>query len=154
MQKKKILYQIKLLETLIIRTFTQDIEKIHLTSLPCSLTPTQIQIIEYILDHKSDAIYQRDLEEVLNLRRATVSGVLQTMEKNGLLERVTHDSDARAKKIILNKKSKELFSQSEKKMEEIENVMLQNISREELDIFSKVLLIMKENLIQKNKTSK
>ena len=142
MQKKKILYQIKVLETLIIRTFAKDIETIHLTPLSCSLTPTQVQIIEYILDHESDAIYQRDLEEVLNLRRATVSGVLQTMEKNGLLERVTHDSDARAKRIILNKKSKELFCQSEKRIEEIENVMLQNISREELDTFSKVLLVM------------
>ena len=38
-------------------------------------------IIEYILDTDNKEVNQNELENVLKLRRATVSGVLQTMEK-------------------------------------------------------------------------
>ena len=43
-----------------------------------------VKIIAYIFN-KEGAIYQRDLEKDLNLRRATLSGILNTMEKNNLL---------------------------------------------------------------------
>ena len=48
----------------------------------------QMQIIKYILKHDGKTIYQRDLEEVFNLRRATISGILKTMEKNNVIIRV------------------------------------------------------------------
>lgn len=147
MKENRVLYQIKSLEKMIARSFFYDMDKKinekELTSIP---TPTQMQIIEYVLEHHKEDIYQRDLEQILNLRRATVSGVLQTMEKNGLLERVTHSLDARTKKIILNEKAKAIFSQNERKMREIEQIIIQNISRDDLAIFSKVLNTMKENL--------
>ena len=40
-----------------------------------------MRIIAYIFN-KNGSIYQRDLERDLNLRRATLSGILNTMEKN------------------------------------------------------------------------
>lgn len=154
MKKLRVLYQIKSLEKLIIRTFLKDMDKqLSLEEFSCPTTPTQMQIIEYILDHEKENIYQKDLEEVLNLRRATVSGVLQTMEKNGLLERVAHTEDARTKRIILNGKAKEIFSQNEKKLEELEVLVTKNISKEELVVFSKVICKMKENLIYERTSS-
>lgn len=74
-----------------------------------TMTPTQMQIIEYILEHDGSCVYQKDLENVLKLRRATVSGVLQTMEKNDFIERVIDKNDTRVKKIILNKKTSKIF---------------------------------------------
>lgn len=142
MREDRVLYQIKSLEKLILRSLSCDIDK----NLIPSITPTQIQIIEYILEHDSKYIYQKDLEEVLNLRRATVSGVLQTMEKNGLLKRVVHQDDARAKRIILNENARNIFSQKEKKIKEIEHIITKGISNCDLEKFRKVLNQMKENL--------
>lgn len=142
MKEVKLLYQIKSLEKLIFRYFSCDVD---INNAPP--TPTQMQIIEYILKNNEKDIYQKDLEEILNLRRATVSGVLQTMEKNKLLERVTNSTDARVKKIILNEDAKKIFLKNKKNIEQLEKIVTNNIKEEELDIFLKVINIMKENII-------
>lgn len=144
MKKYRVLYDIKSLETLIVRTFISDgmVKKEKIKNFP---TPTQMHIIEYILDAKGD-VYQKDLENVLNLRRATVSGVLQTMEKNNLIKRVFSDADARVKKVVLNPETQQLFLQHKYKMEETERLVIKNISEDELKTFSHVLEMMKHNI--------
>ncbi len=143
MKEDNVLYQIRTLENIIIRNFVCDSD-IEFKKLP-KLTQTQMQIMSYILDHNEE-IYQRDLEKVLNLRRATVSGVLQTMEKNGLIVRVINEMDARSKKIILSEDAKKLFSLKKKKFYEIERKITNNISKEELNNFLIIIKKMKNNL--------
>lgn len=145
MKKYRLLFQIMNLEKMIFRTFIHD-ENHSLKEKEMIPTPTQMRIIEYILKNEEKEIYQRDLEEVLNLRRATVSGVLQTMEKNHLIERITDSNDLRSKKIILNKSTKDLFIQKQKQIEEIEKFLIQGITENELETFINVLDKMKENI--------
>ena len=145
MKQDQILYQIRTLEKMIARNFiceTNIIEK-HSVHMP---TPTQMQIIEYILKNMDKEIYQKDLEEILNLRRATVSGVLQTMEKNHLIERITDTTDTRTKKIKLNEEAKKLFLKNKEKMKKIQKALTEGISEEDLEVFSKVIVSMKENI--------
>lgn len=147
MKEERMLYQIKALEKMILRAIIQEEGCIE-ENFPYRHhpTPTQMQIMEYILEHREEEIYQKDLEEVLNLRRATVSGVLQTMEKNGLLMRVTDGKDARTKKVILNPKAEELFLRRENRMKELERILVKGMKEEDLIIFSNVLKQMKENI--------
>ena len=153
MKKNNLLYQIKSLEKMIVRNLLGDNEikkreeQANVMQLP---TPTQMQIIEYILNHTSEDIYQRDLEDILNLRRATVSGVLHTMEKNNLIRRVTDNEDTRSKKILLNNKAKEIFLQNQKKMDKTEQTITQNIPKEDLEVFSRVIQMMKNNMKNQN----
>lgn len=108
--------------------------------------PTQMQIIVYILKHSDKEIYQKDLENVLNLRRATVSGVLSTMEKYNLITRVVDENDTRTKKIIINPEMKDGFKEYLKDIMKIESILTRNISKEEMDIFIKVVRQMKKNV--------
>lgn len=141
----KLLYEIKKLEKQIARVFLCDENHCFLReNIP--LTPTQMQIIDYILSHPSKDIYQKDLEAVLNLRRATVSGVLQTMEKNHLIERIVDSNDSRVKKIILNPNAMHLFDKHLQKMQEIENIVIKDLSHEEITAFLNVLQKMQTNL--------
>lgn len=145
MKEDRILYQIKSLEKVILRALVQ--ENGNVEENKCNLlTPTQMQIMGYILEHSNEEIFQKDLENVLNLRRATVSGVLQTMEKNELIKRVGDINDARVKKIILNPKAESIFKNKEKKIEELENIVVMGIDEKDLEIFSSVLKKMKENI--------
>lgn len=147
MNDNKVLYEIKSLEKMLVRELINNSDiKDKENLLP---TPTQCQIIEYILNNKNKDIYQKDLEKVLNLRRATVSGVLHTMEKNGLIKRVTDESDTRTKKIILNEKIPERFNEYSKKIKKIENNIIKDISDKDLDIFLKVISQMKESIKKK-----
>ncbi len=145
MNENKVLYKIKSLESAIVRKLETDIdEKIKVRqSLP---TFTQLRIIEYILKHEKESIYQKDLEKVLNLRRATVSGVLQTMEKNNLIKREISDDDARAKEILLNDDAKNMFLKRKNKIEEMEGQVISGLSHEEITIFSQVLDKMCNNI--------
>lgn len=141
----KLLYEIKKLEKQIARVFLCD-EDHHFLCENIPLTPTQMQIIDYILSHPALDIYQKDLEAVLNLRRATVSGVLQTMEKNHLIERIVDANDSRVKKIILNPNALQLFDKHLQKIKEIENMVIKDLSHEEITAFLNVLKKMQTNL--------
>lgn len=154
MQNNNILYQIKTLEKMIFRSLINDGCNIikTLPKMPPP-TPTQMQIIEYIMKNSDSDIYQKDLEDILNLRRATVSGVLQTMEKNNLIERIIDTKDTRTKKIIINKKAKILFDKHKKQLENLEISITKNISKEELEIFSKVIEKMKDNITNSKNTA-
>lgn len=74
MKSHETLYKIRSLEKMIIRLFIDEKEFIpeqcNLKKQKIFPTPTQMQIIAYILKHKNEDIYQRDLENVLKLRRS------------------------------------------------------------------------------------
>lgn len=146
MEDYKILYQIKKLEKLVIRNISGNcMELKRQTKMP---TLTQMEIIDYILQNENKDVFQRELEQVLKLRRATVSGVLQTMEKNNLIIRVQSNEDSRAKKIILNEETRKIFLKNRKKMEELEKIIVQGICDSELKNFVNTLEKMKKNLAE------
>lgn len=110
------------------------------------ITPTQMYIISYILKSPEGEVEQKDLEKVLNLRRATVSGVLHTMEKNDLIVRITNELDTRKKKIRLNSKAEEIFCENRKNFEKLEKIVRRDIEEEDLEVFFRVVEKMKQNI--------
>ena len=147
MENARVLKKIKELESLTAQKLfscNSDFRR-NIESLPRP-TPTQMRIMEYILSKNDQDIYQKDLEDVLGIKRATVSGVLQTMEKNGLIERVIDENDTRTKKIILKKETKEIFEKQKKKFEIIEKELTKNISEDEIQTFFNIIDKMEKNL--------
>lgn len=138
----KILFKLKDLDKMIVRSLL-DQEKLEL--LP---SPTQMQIIEYIIN-SDEEVLQCDLEKAIKLRRATISGVLKTMEKKNLITRVISSKDARVKKIILSDKTKKMYLESKAKLEALEELITSNISDNEINIFLEVINKMQENLMEK-----
>lgn len=130
-----VLFKIKELDKKIVRTMLKENSDINIPPL----TSTQIQILKYMIEHQNENVYQKDLEDVLNLRRATVSGVLQTMEKNNLIKREIYENDVRVKKIILNEKTKSIFLKNKQKIDEIEKNIIKNISKKDLDKFTQII---------------
>ena len=72
-------------------------------------SPLQAKITKYLIENNKREVYQKELEEVFEVRKATISGVLFTMEKNEVIKRVASENDARQKKIVLTKKSKKIY---------------------------------------------
>ena len=142
MKEYKLLYQIKALEQLVARLFIYS----DMSDSLFHITPTQMQIIKYILKHPKENTHQKDLENILSLRRTTVSGVLKTMEKNNLIEWIIDTNDSRTKKIILNSNAKKIFASHEKIIEEIEKLAVKDIPEEELLQVLKVIKKMQNNL--------
>ena len=148
--EKRVLYKIKTLDKLIFRTLMGDVgfdeKRIEEIKKNKVITPTQMYIISYILKSPEGEVEQKDLEKVLNLRRATVSGVLHTMEKNDLIVRITNELDTRKKKIRLNPKAEEIFCENRKNFEKLEKIVRKDIEEEDLEVFFRVVEKMKQNI--------
>ena len=85
------------------------------------LTCSQHAIIVYLFDHQSVETTQRDLEETFSLKNPTVTGLLNLLEKKGMIQRVTNPKDRRSNIIKLTEKCLSLEKQlngSRKKAEE------------------------------------
>ena len=147
MEDKNIFNSIKELEKGIVRKIMSETSHDEMFSKP---SIAQMQIIKYILKHDGKTIYQRDLEEVFNLRRATISGILKTMEKNNVIIRVCDPNDARGKIVILSDDAKKFFKEKETLFNKLEIVLKKDISKEELEIFYKVILKMRDNINRKD----
>lgn len=138
----KLLYNLHLLNKLIAREFVCNNKDLFCGDP----SATQMIIMNYILNHQNEDIYQKDLEEALHLRRATVSGVLQTMEKHELIERVLCDNDVRCKKIILKEKAKKMFDVKKMEFFKLEEVIKKGLSDEEIEIFCHIIESMQNNI--------
>lgn len=143
MEVSDILRSLKDLDNAIVRCVFANDEEYE--SLP-RLTPTQMQILSYLLEKGAVKITQRELMDVLKVKRATVSGVLQTMEKNGLLRREVDEEDSRVNILVLEDKTIELFEKNKKRFDAIGKNLIKDISEEELENFTKVLNKMIQNL--------
>lgn len=147
MEDKNIFNSIKELEKGIVRKIMSETSHDEMYSKP---SIAQMQIIKYILKHDGKTIYQRDLEEVFNLRRATISGILKTMEKNNVIIRVCDPDDARGKIVILSDDAKKFFKEKETLFKKLETILKKDISKEELETFYKVILKMRDNINRKD----
>ncbi|WP_041140066.1 MarR family winged helix-turn-helix transcriptional regulator [Beduini massiliensis] len=109
-----------------------------ITAISSDLTGFQSRILHFIAFCGRD-VYQRDIEEEFEIRRSSVTSVLQTMERNGLIERVSVEQDARLKKIILTTKAKELIRRIGEVIEEFEASLMEDLSIEEITVFMQVI---------------
>lgn len=71
-------------------------------------TKTQTWVMNYLYENRGRDVYQRDIQEQFAVRRSTVTGILQLMEKNGWITRQPVGEDARLKKIQLTPQAIEL----------------------------------------------
>lgn len=103
-------------------------------------------IIGYLSEHSGEHIYQKDIEARFSMRRSTVSGVLQLMEKNGLLVRESVEDDKRLKRLTLTPKAAQLHQQILENIDQTEQLLRQDISDEEITAFLGTLNKIRANL--------
>ena len=141
MEKRRIGLQLRLLSNLINRQInTADVFKqMH------ELTGTHGYIVKYLMDHQEE-VFQRDIERTFSIRRSTASGILNLMEKNGLIKRESVQEDARLKKLVLTSKAVDLSNRITKELENNEQLMIRGLSEQELNTFFEVLEKIKNNL--------
>ena len=108
-------------------------------------------VIDYIYDHRTEDVFQRDIEKEFEIRRSTATELLKLMEKNELLIRQPVPNDLRLKKLILTQKALNQHRKMDKMIKEVEAVMLNGISPEEKQIFFEVMGKIRNNIIQNEK---
>lgn len=141
--KPNVIEEIKKLDVKIAKRLFKDAKKEGIKRPP---SPLQARILKYILEQKSEVICQKDLENYLKISKATISEVLLTMEKKGIIKRVSMPNDARAKRIVLTNTSLERFQELEKNFSDINEKLIEGISDDELARFLNILNKMQQNM--------
>lgn len=114
-------------------------------NLGIDITPVQGRIIMIIYESKQE-VCQTDIKEYIACNKSTLSSVLDTMEKNGLIVRQESSSDSRKKIIVLTDLSKELVEKVKKDKAFVEAKLFEGISKEEYVFFNNILEKMRNNL--------
>ena len=108
---------------------------------------TQIRILNFVLVSYPDReIYQKDIEEELNIRSASVSTHLKKMEAQDYIRREKVSYDDRLKKILPTNHTVEMKEQVERHITLLEKRLTAGIEEKELKVFFDVLKKMQENM--------
>lgn len=111
------------------------------------ITGVQSRIMHYILIKCMEGpVFQRDVENAFDMCRSTATGILQLMEKNGLILRENVASDARLKSLIPTKKAEQLDAQIGELLRQTERRLTQGLSDEQLALFRDSATRMSANL--------
>ena len=113
-----------------------------------NLYPGQPPLL-FILN-KSDGKSQRELAEIMHIKASTVNVMIKRMEKAGLLERRQDKKDARISRAYISDEGRRVCKKSYYAMEEMEKKMFSSLTKDELVIFRRLLLQVKENLYQED----
>ncbi len=106
--------------------------------------------INYFYDNRDKEVFQRDFENRFSIRRSTASNILKTMEQNGFIQRVSVESDARLKRIILTDKAIKIHEEIMRDIKRRELKLRKGISEEEIDQFLSMVNRFIANLEDEN----
>lgn len=112
---------------------------------PDHATGMQAMIIHYLSGAQEDR-FQRDIETQFRFRRSTATGILQLMERRGLLVREPVPYDARLKRLVLTDKARALHQQIHEKLSRTEQVMREGIDEQDLAVWFRVTDQIRANL--------
>lgn len=111
------------------------------------LTSVQGRILGFVRHESAKRdIFQKDIEEEFDIRRSSVTSVLQLMEKNGYIKRVSVSEDARLKKIILTEKGLDIQNKIHDCILKVEKSLQEELSSEEKDILVSLITRLSEKI--------
>lgn len=111
----------------------------------CKSAP-QGWLMHYLYDHRGDDVFQRDIEHAFHLRRSSVTGILQNMEKAGLIVRDAVESDARLKRIRLTERGVAQHEAIARGIEQNERDLTAGFTPGEIEILCGLLSRMRLNM--------
>lgn len=106
--------------------------------------------IDFFFENRDKDIFQKDFENKFSIRRSTASRILKSMEQKGLIERISVQSDARLKKIVLTDKAIQLYNIIEREIEQREQRLRKGISDEDIKKFFELIDKFASNMEEDN----
>lgn len=137
---RKIALDIRELQQFIKQKFEQE-----KTDKDLHLTHGQVRVLMYI-NNQDCPVYQKDIEDFLNVRRSTTTEILNVLERGEFILRNRATHDGRLKEIILTKKTLDIIDEMASRLLAMDQLLKSNIEPSDLDVFFKVIDQMKENL--------
>jgi DNA-binding MarR family transcriptional regulator len=112
---------------------------------PLNVTRSQWWVLAYL--SREDGMTQSQLAEELDLGKVAVGGLIDRLEKAGLLRRDADASDRRVNRVFLEPKSKQLIAKMRKVSHKLNQQILEGLAEDSLESTAVTLDAMKRNLL-------
>lgn len=103
-------------------------------------------LIGFLYENRNADIFQRDLQQQFSVRRSTMTGILQAMEREGMITRSSVPWDARLKKIQLTEKAVARQEKFQKTIAAIEARVSSGLTPEEKETFIRLCEKIRKSL--------
>lgn len=114
-----------------------------------NITGMQAMIVHHLIMYENQGdIFQKDLENVFQMRRSTATGILQLMEQHGIIRREPVEHDGRLKRLVLTEQARAMDKRIGERMEQMEQLLRQDITEDELKGWFAVCEKIRSNLEQ------
>ena len=108
------------------------------------LNAQQGHAIAYINSH--EGMIQRELSEAFNKRDASITSMLQGLEKKGYIERRIPKDNEREKRLYVLPKGKELIDIFSDRFDEQENDITNCLTADEIETLKRILIKLNNNI--------
>ena len=112
---------------------------------PLNVTRSQWWVLAYL--SRQDGMTQSQLAEELDLGKVAIGGLIDRLQKSGLVRRDADASDRRVNRVFLEPKSKQLINRMRKVSHRLNQQILAGLPETQLETTAKTLDTMKRNLL-------
>ena len=112
---------------------------------PLNVTRSQWWLLAHL--SREDGMTQSQLAEELDMGKVAVGGLIDRLEKSGLLRRDTDPSDRRINRIFLEPKSKQLIARIRKVSHRLNEQIIDGVADAKLEAAATALDAMKRSLL-------
>lgn len=112
------------------------------------LNSTQLQIVNYLIKHEE--VIQKDLEIETQLKKSSITGCIDSLEKKGIVQRIQSKDDKRKNFIVLTPFALEKKEMLEERVKKLDAIVRKDIEEDELKTFARVLNKMLNNLVEES----
>ena len=117
------------------QTVTHNVEKNAREHSYSTVSPIQMMILDYLSRCGNEHIFQKDIAERFHMRNSSVTAIIRNMEKNGMIERKTVESDGRLRRICITPTGTALSRKCRRDMDSMEDILRSSLTEEELRCF-------------------
>lgn len=110
------------------------------------LNAQQGKIIDYIYENQDKNIIQKDLADRFHVQGASITSMLQGLEKRGFIERKIPANNERQKNIYVLPKAVELIEDFNASFQSVEDEIIQALTAEEKRTLKEMLIKINERL--------
>ncbi len=110
------------------------------------LNAQQGKIIDYIYENQDKNIIQKDLADRFHVRGASITSMLQGLEKRGFIERKIPADNERQKNIYVLPKAVDLIEAFNDSFQSVEDEIVQALTEEERRTLKEMLIKINERL--------
>lgn len=140
MKNVSLLHEIKKIDHDVFRTISNRYK-----SMNVEITPIHAKILMTIY-RSEEKVCQKDLEGPMSCNKSTLSSIISTMEKNGLITREVDVHDSRINHLVLTDKGMEMVEFLKNDREFTDGILEDGITLKEREIFMQVIDKIRKNL--------